>query len=130
MIRNVHTKAHTSIAAVPDGRMECIITSEIKEILTDATVQGKFLMYKERPLVREGNTILYGNMDDAYILQLIIMTEKEVDGKNVPDKIIIQIMKTDPTLSDGDRIVKQELRSGLYEAFELGMIWLERLLGE
>jgi hypothetical protein len=106
------------------------MTSEIKEILKDATVQGKFLMYKERPLVREGNTILYGNMDDAYILQLIIMNEKEVDGKNVPDKIIIQIMKTDPTLSDGDRIVKQELRSGLYEAFELGMIWLERLLGE
>ena len=106
------------------------MTSEIKEILKDATVQGKFLMYKERPLVREGNTILYGNMDDAYILQLIIMNEKEVDGKNVPDKIIIQIMKTDPTLSDGDRIVKQELRSGLYEAFELGMIRLERLLGE
>ena len=130
MIKNVHTKALTSIAAVPDGRMECTMTSEIKEILKDATVQGKFLMYKERPLVREGNTILYGNMDDAYILQLIIMTEKEVDGKNVPDKIIIQIMKTDPTLSDGDRIVKQELRSGLYEAFELGMIWLERLLGE
>ena len=106
------------------------MTDEIKEILKGATVQGKFLMYKERPLVREGNTILYGNMDDEYILQLIIMNEKEAGGKNVPDKIIIQIMKTDPTLSDGDRIVKQELRSGLYEAFELGMIWLERLLGE
>ena len=106
------------------------MTDEIKEILKDATVQGKFLMYKERPLVREGNTILYGNMDDEYILQLIIMNEKEVDGKNVPDKIIIQIMKTDTTLSDRDRIVKQELRSGLYEAFELGMIWLERLIGE
>ena len=48
----------------------------------------------------------------------------------MPDKIIIQIMKTDPALSDGDRIVKQELRSGLYEAFELGTIWLERLIGE
>ena len=106
------------------------MTDEIKETLKGATVQGNFLMYKERPLVREGNTILYGNMDDEYILQLIIMNEKEADGKTVPDKIIIQIMKTDPTLSDGDRIVKQELRSGLYEAFELGMIWLERLIGE
>ena len=94
------------------------MTDEIKEILKGATVQGKFLMYKERPLVREGNTILYGNMDDEYILQLIIMNEKETDGKTVP------------SLSDGDRIVKQELRSGLYEAFELGTIWLERLIGE
>jgi len=106
------------------------MTDEIKETLNGATVKGKFLMYKERPLVREGNTILYGNMDDEYILQMIIMNEKEVGGKNVPDKIIIQIMKTDPALSDGDRIVKQELRSGLYEAFELGTIWLERLIGE
>ncbi|MCI8473445.1 MAG: hypothetical protein HFE65_10150 [Clostridiales bacterium] len=106
------------------------MTDEIKETLKGATVKGKFLMYKERPLVREGNTILYGNMDDEYILQMIIMNEKEVGGKNVPDKIIIQIMKTDPALSDGDRIVKQELRSGLYEAFELGTIWLERLIGE
>ena len=87
------------------------MTDEIKEILKGATVQGKFLMYKD-------------------ILQLIIMNEKETDGKTVPDKIIIQIMKTDPSLSDGDRIVKQELRSGLYEAFELGTIWLERLIGE
>lgn len=97
--------------------MEFMMTDEIKEILKDATVQGKFLMYKERPLVREGNTILYGNMDDEYILQLIIMNEKEVDGKNVPDKIIIQIMKTDTTLSDGDRIVKQELRSRPLRSF-------------
>ena len=66
------------------------MTDEIKETLKGATVKGKFLMYKERPLVREGNTILYGNMDDEYILQMIIMNEKEVGGKNVPDKIIIQ----------------------------------------
>ena len=48
----------------------------------------------------------------------------------VPDKIIIQIMKTDKELSDGERIVKQELKSGLCDAFELGLIWLERLIGD
>lgn len=99
------------------------------EILRGATVNGKFLMYKERPLVREGNTLIYGNVEDEFILQLIIMSEKEQNGKNVPDKIIIQVMKTDPELSDGEKIVKQELKSGLYEAMELGVIWLERLIG-
>lgn len=106
------------------------MSEETKEILRGATVDGKFLMYKDRPLVREGNTIIYGNVDDEYVLQLIIMTEKEYKGTMVPDKIIIQIMKTDKELSDGEKIVKQELKSGLAESFELGLIWLERLIGD
>ncbi len=105
------------------------MSEETKDILDGATVKGKFLMYKDRPLVREGNTIIYGNMDDEYILSLIIMNEKEYMGKAVPDKVIVQVMKTDPKLSDGEKIVKQDLKNGLYEAFELGMIWLERLIG-
>lgn len=106
------------------------MTDEEKKIIDSATVEGKFLMYKNRPLVREGNIIVYGNMDDEYILQLIIMNEKEYHGNNVPDKILIQVMNTDKTLSSGERIVKQELKSGLHEAFELGVVWLERLIGD
>jgi len=105
------------------------MTDEMREVLKDATVKGNYLMYKDRPLVREGNTIIYGNMDDEYVLQLIIMTEKEYKGQSVPDKIIVQITKTDTALSDGERIVKQDLKSGLNEALELGIIWLERLIG-
>lgn len=106
------------------------MTDEMREILKNSTVKGNYLMYKDRPLVREGNTIIYGNMEDDYILQLIIMTEKEYMGKMVPDKVIIQITKTDMSLSDGERIVKQDLRTGLNEAFELGIIWLERHIGD
>ena len=105
------------------------MTDEMREALKAATVKGDYLMYKDRPLVREGNTIVYGNIEDEYVLQLIIMNEKEYMGKNVPDKILIQVTKTDTRLSDGERIVKQDLKSGLNEALELGIIWLERLIG-
>lgn len=105
------------------------MSEETMNFLDGATVNGEFLMYKGRPLVREGNTIIYGNMDDEYILSLFIMSEKEYMGKNVPDKIIVQVIKTDPNLSDGEKIVKQGLKSGLYEAFSHGMVWLERLIG-
>ncbi len=106
------------------------MTNETKEFLAGATVKGEFLMYKERPLVREGNKIIYGDMEDEYILYLIIMNEKEYMGQMVPDKVIVQIMKTDSSLSDGEKIVKQDLKNGLYEAFELGLIWLERLIAK
>ena len=44
-------------------------------------VEGKYLIYKNRPLVREGNTICYGDMTDKCILILEIMSYKEENGK-------------------------------------------------
>lgn len=101
-----------------------------KEILDKATVKGSYLMYKDRPLVRDNNVICYGNMDDEYVLCLTIMTETEQNGKTVPDMVLIQIVRTDEKLSATDKIAKQDLKKGLYEAFELGYIWLTRLIGE
>ena len=93
------------------------------------TVNGKYLEYKGRPLVREANTICYGFMEDPYILMMTIMTTEMQKETEVPDKILIQILKTDKNLSFQDKIVKQDMKSGLAEAFDLGLIWLERLLG-
>ncbi len=101
---------------------------EDKNVL-ESTVDGQYLMYKGRPLVRGENTICYGFMEDPYILQMTIMTTKQVGDKEVPDKVLIQIVKTDDTLSARERIVKQDMKSGLYDAFDLGIIWLERFLG-
>lgn len=101
-----------------------------KEAIDKATVDGSYLMYKGRPLVRENNVICYGNMDDEYVLCLTIMSEAASDGKNVPDMVLIQIIKTDASLPAHEKIAKQDIRKGLYESFELGLIWLERLIGE
>ncbi len=88
-------------------------------------VKGKYLMYKGKPLVREGNTIYYGNMNDDYVLLFVIMTYKEELGHQVPDMIIIQILST----KDNMKIVKQDVKKGFYEAFDTGVIWLERYVG-
>ena len=56
-----------------------------------STVDGDFVLYKNRPLVREDNVICYGSMEDKYILQMIIMSEKEYKGTMVPDKVYVQL---------------------------------------
>ena len=93
-----------------------------------AVADGEYLVYKGRPLVREGNMICYGCIEDAYTLRMTVMTAKEYNGKEVPDKILIQIVNNDTTLPATERIVKQDMKSGLADAFEIGMIWLERHL--
>lgn len=87
-------------------------------------VSGNYLEYKGKPLVREGNTICYGDMSEKCILILEIMSYKGEGENSVPDKILIQIIDSkDPT-----KILKQGEKNGLHDAFSIGMVWLERAL--
>ena len=49
-----------------------------------AVADGEYLVYKGRPLVREGNMICYGCIEEAYTLRMTVMTAKEYNGKEVP----------------------------------------------
>ena len=87
-------------------------------------IQGKFIEYKGKPLVRVGNEIYYGFMSDKYYLFMMIMGEKKASRLDVqiPDKILVQILPTDGS----GNIEKQKMVNSLYEAFDLGIAWLER----
>ena len=87
-------------------------------------VEGKYLEYLDKPLVREENTICYGDMNDKCILILEIMSYKQVEGKEVPKDIFIQVIDSkDPT-----KIIKQGKKEGLYDAFSIGLVWLDMAL--
>ena len=53
---------------------------------------GKYLEYKGKPLVREDNTICYGDMNEKCVLVLEIMSYKKFNDTEIPDKILIQIL--------------------------------------
>ena len=87
-----------------------------------APVEGKFLRYKDQPLVREGNTICYGDKSEKCFLILEIMSYKKENGVDLPDKIFIQVVES----ADPSVIVKQGEKEGLHNALTLGMIWLDK----
>ena len=89
-----------------------------------------FLMYKGRPLVRSGNTLYYGSMAEKYVIVMQILSTKEENGLQMAEKIQIQLMLTDPEVRMKDRIVKKSEKIGLYNAMDIGSIWLERALNE
>ena len=89
-----------------------------------------FLMYKGRPLVRSGNVLYYGSMAEKYVIVMQILSTKEENGMQMAEKIQIQLMLTDPEVRLKDRIVKKSEKIGLYNAMDIGSIWLERALNE
>lgn len=84
--------------------------------------KNQYVIYKGLPLVRDGDTIYYGDLNDKYLLVLNILTKKE-NGE--PDMIMVQICHTE----NRNKIVsgKQAFKNGLYDALDLGIIWLEHL---
>ena len=94
----------------------------------ESTVEGEFILYKNRPLVREDNVICYGNVSDPYVIQMIVMSEKDFRGQKVPDAVYVQLLSTDPALPANKKVIKESMKAGLNEALELGIAWLDRYL--
>ena len=55
-------------------------------------------------------------------------TKTEKDGLEVATRVSVQLQQTDPAVKSKDRIVKKTETTGLYDAFDIGAIWLERAL--
>ncbi len=95
-------------------------------------VEGQNLVFRGKPLLREGNTFCYGSMSDKYVLFMMVLSNKTVKDEKgndieVPDKIILQVLSTDTSKPPHERVVKQFDRNGLFDAMDIGLIWLDRL---
>lgn len=88
----------------------------------------EFSTYKGKPLVRCGDELYYGNMTDRFVIRMQIKTKKEVNGKEIADKVVIQLMCTDPDISPRKQLVKSSEKNGLYLALDIADVWLERAL--
>ena len=92
-------------------------------------VIGDYMFYSDKPLVRQGNMYCYGDMKDDYVLFLLVFTTKksEINGEEIPDHVMVQVMSTDESKSPSERLAKQFEKNGLYDAIDIGLIWLEKL---
>lgn len=88
--------------------------------------KADFFTYKNRPLVRKGNTIYYGNMSDEYVAMLTVVTTKSFKDVSLSDKILVQLISTDPTMPPQDMVAKRSERTGLFQALDVADVWLNR----
>lgn len=89
---------------------------------------SEFLTYKGKPLVRKGNEIYYGDMSEKYVIKLEILSTKKEGDLEAADKVKVLLLLSDTELTYKSRIVKTSEKNGLYEAMDIGAIWLEREL--
>ena len=88
--------------------------------------EKKTLMYRGKPLVRCGNDMYFGSMDDRYIVYMQILSTRKQGDEDVADKVRLSLMNTNTDLSPIERIVKISEKKGIWGALEIAEIWLER----
>jgi hypothetical protein len=93
------------------------------EVLKD----GEYTTFRGKPLVRDKNVLCYGdNEKDAYVLVLMILSYKTVNGVEVPDMMMCQVLSTDTSLDAVARVRKNYQANGLFQALDLGIDYLDR----
>lgn len=90
--------------------------------------QNTGFIYKNKPLVRSGDKIFYGDPADKYIICMTVETDKNVNGLNIPEKLQIQLISTDPSMSKRKRIVRTTSKEGFYRSLDIAEAWLKRYL--
>ncbi len=76
-----------------------------------------YIEYKGKPLVREGDVLYYGFVNDPFILRLDIVIK---DANGNPALVFGGICPT----NDVNKPIKQVQKAGLYEALDIGSEWL------
>lgn len=88
-----------------------------------------FTMYKGYPLVRCKNDIYYGDPKDPYVIFISILAT-DGSAEEVPTKVSVELLSTDESVSIFERSQKRGEKNSLYEALDIGLIWLQRALAK
>ncbi len=93
-----------------------------------AANNDKFLTYKGKPLVRNGNVLYYGDPSEKYVIMMQITATKAIGDTEIASKVSVQLLNTDPNISPREQIVKKSEKKGLYSAMDIAEVWLSRAL--
>ena len=88
------------------------------------------LTYKGLPLVRSDDEMYYGNPGEKVIVYMKVLSTKQVGNQTVSDKIHVSLISTDTSLDPIRRMKKQGVKNGLYNALDVGAVWLASELGK
>ncbi len=86
---------------------------------------NKLFYYRGFPLIRQGNTIVYGCGGDAYFTRLTIKDTKPLGKAEVPNRIMVQLLPNPG--GDMEKARKKDF-FGLYEALDTAHFWLSEAL--
>ena len=76
------------------------------------------LLYKNIPLVKRGNIIVYGDMFDNVFVQMEILSTSLFKGLDLANNVSVSLI-------ENGRTAKKVEKESLFRALDIGAFWLE-----
>ncbi len=92
-----------------------------------AVKKDKALMYRGKPLVRCGNTIYYGAAEEKYMVKIEVLETRQADGEELATRVAVSLVSLE---NGAQRVIKHGEKQGVFDALDIGGVWLERTLSE
>ncbi|HCD80913.1 MAG TPA: hypothetical protein DEQ65_00985 [Ruminococcaceae bacterium] len=90
--------------------------------------ENRFLTYKDKPIVKCGKEIYYGDMSEPYVVRFNVLSTKKEGDDTIPEKVSVELLKSDTQLPEKERVSKNTVKDSFFDALDVGFIWLERAL--
>ena len=87
-----------------------------------------FLTYKGKPLIRCGNIIYYGNVSDRFIVEMNIKDSYDLKDLKISKKVSVRLVDLGVSGNSNKKIIKMSEKNTLYNALDIGCVWLERAI--
>ena len=76
------------------------------------------LLYKNIPLIKRGNVIVYGDMFENVFVQMEILSTSQFKGLDLANNVSVSLI-------ENGRTVKKVEKESLFRALDIGAFWLE-----
>ncbi len=93
-----------------------------------AITEREMLVYREKPLLREGNTLYFGDFKDNFIVRFTILETEKVNDLDMAKKVVIELLEKSGDSIATAKLVKKAERTSMWAALDIGIYWLEDML--
>ena len=76
------------------------------------------LIYKGKMLVKRGNTVIYGDINDKYYIHISILDSDAEKDLELATEVVVSLM-------ENGKVIKKAERDGIYRALDIGAFWLQ-----
>lgn len=93
-----------------------------------AITERESLIYRGKPLIRDGNVLYFGDFNDNFIARFTILESEKVNDLDMAKKITIELLEKNGDDISKAKLTKKAERTSMWAALDIGIYWLEDIL--
>ena len=93
-----------------------------------AVTERESLIYRGKPLIRDGNVLYFGDFNENFITRFTILDSEKVNDLDMAREITIELLEKHGSDISTAKLTKKAERTSMWAALDIGVYGLEDIL--